>query len=88
MEEIIEQEKHEIALLTEHTLFNRIRAFSEDDSLNDEKKAELKEEAINTFVEYCIERHKALTPEQIREHVHFILNRTIENMKKLKEEGR
>jgi len=42
---------------------------------------------INIFVQEYIERYPELSPEQIREHVIFVLNRTIENTKRLKEEG-
>ena len=86
MEEIIEQEKHEIALLAENILYIRIRAYKEDDSIDDETKTKLKNQAVEAFVEYCVEKYKTLTPEQIREHVLLKLNKTIDNIEKLKEQ--
>ena len=86
MEEEIEQEKHEISVLTENTLYNKIRGFNEDGNLDDKTRQELKSVTIDTFVEYCVERYKTLRPEQIREHVLLRLNKTLENMKKLKED--
>jgi len=87
MEEKIAQAKHEIAILTENILYSRIRILSEDDSKDEETKNEIKNEMINIFVQEYIERYPELSPEQIREHVIFVLNRTIENTKRLKEEG-
>ena len=86
MEEKIEQQKHEITLLVEQVLYNKIRALNEDGNIDDEKRNRLKEESTNEFVEYCVLKYEMLTQEQIRSHVLFKLNRTIENIKKLKED--
>ena len=86
MEEKIEEQKHDIALLVELTLYNKIRALNEDSNIDDEKRNKLKEEMINEFIEYCALKYEMLTQEQIRNHVLFKLNRTIENIKKIKEE--
>ena len=86
MEETIEEQKHDIALLVEHTLYNKIRALNEDDNIGDAERNRLKEEMINEFIEYCALKFEMLTKEQIRSHVQFKLNRTIENIKKLKED--
>ena len=86
MEEEIKMAKHEIAILTENILYNRIRALNEDDSRNEESKEEIREEMINVFVQEYVDRYKELSREEIREHVLFVLNRTIENIKKQKED--
>ena len=62
MEEMIEQEKHEIALMTEHTLYSKIRAYNENDNIDEKTKEELKNVTIEAFIEYCIKRYKTLTP--------------------------
>ena len=41
---------------------------------------------INEFIEYCALKYEMLTQEQIRSHVLFKLNKTMENIKKLKKE--
>ena len=84
--ERIEQEKHEIAVLTELVLYNKIRAFDTDSNVIQEEKEKLKDEAIDAFVAECQERYKDLSLEQIKEHVIFVLDRTIEGMKKIMEE--
>jgi len=84
--EKIEEQKHDIALLVEHTLYNKIRALNEDANIDDDERNRLKEEITNEFIEYCALKYEMLTKEQIRSHVMFKLNRTIENIKKLKED--
>lgn len=78
----IEEEKHRIAMMVELVLYKRIKAFDEDDRLDDKTKEEQKKEAIDVFIEEC-SKTNILTQDQIREHVEFVLNRTIKNIKSL-----
>ena len=78
-----EQEKHEIAVLTELVLYKRIKSFDIDDKLDKQKKEKGKEEAIDLFVESCVESYKLLSPEEIKEHILYVLNRTIKNIERL-----
>ena len=76
-----EQELHEIALLVELVLYNRIKSFEDDIKIDKEKS---KNEAIKAFIESCLEKYKTLTHEEIKEHTLFVLNRTIANVERLK----
>ena len=87
MEEKMKQAKNQIAILTENILYSRIRALNSDGSINEEMRNEIRNEMIDVFVEENTERFKELSPEQIKEHVEFVLNRTIENMKRQKEDS-
>lgn len=78
----IEEEKHRIAIMVELVLYKRIKAFDEDDGLDDKTKQEQKKEAVDVFIEKC-SRTSILTQDQIREHVEFVLNRTIKNINNL-----
>ena len=78
----IEEEKHRIAMMVELVLYKRIKAFDEDDGLDAKTKEEQKKEAIEVFIEEC-SKTNILTQEQIREHVEFVLNRTIKNINNL-----
>lgn len=42
----IEEEKHRIAIMVELVLYKRIKAFDEDDGLDDKTKQEQKKEAV------------------------------------------
>ena len=78
----IEEEKHRIAVMVELILYKRIKAFDESEGLDEKAKEEQKKKAIDVFVEEC-SKTNILTQDQIREHVEFVLNRTIENIKNL-----
>ena len=85
MQQIIKQEKHEIALLTENELYIRIKSLNEERGIDYKKREEIKQKMIDVFVEYCTKKYKTLTPQQIRKHVMLILNRTIKNIRRIKQ---
>ena len=48
-------------------------------------RQKVKDEMKETFIKECINIFKTMNEEQIREYVEFVLNRTINNLKKIKE---
>ena len=76
------KEKHYLTVFTELDLFPRIRACGEDDLLSSEEKIKEKEEIKDAFIRECIKRFKNLSEEEIRKHVEFVLNKTINNYTK------
>ena len=83
MEENIVLAKREIAILTENNLYRKIISQNGDSSKDIERKNRIKEEMIDVFAQECKERYPELSLEQIKEHIVFVLNRTIENIKKI-----
>ena len=86
MEERIEQAKHNIAILVENILYSTILALNGDVLDGISIKSKDNEMAIDAFAQECIKRYPELTPEQIREHTIYVLNKTIENAIKMKED--
>lgn len=75
-----ELEKHEIALLVEYDLYETINALEESGNNNKEER----EMIIEEFIKECEDRNTTMTKAELKEHIISVLNRTIENMNKLK----
>ena len=74
----IAEEKHRIAMMVELVLYKRLKAFDEDDNLDEKTREDQKREIVDTFVKRC-SKTNVLTQDQVREHVEFVLDRTIKN---------
>ena len=74
----IEEEKHRIAMMVELVLYKRLKAFDEDDNLDEKTREEQKREIVDAFVKKC-SKTDILTQDQVREYVEFVLDRTIKN---------
>ena len=75
------EDEHSISVLTEQILYPRIRAFDEDDNMDDKTKAEKKQEAINVFVREYSKKSELLSEDEIARLVKTVLQRTIDNIK-------
>ena len=82
------EDRHTISVLTENVLYERIRAFNESDDMDDKTKEEKKKEAIEVFVKECSKKSSELSEEEVRELVNCVLNRTLENIKSMKDDCR
>ena len=76
MEEQKEEARHTISVLTELVLYKRIKAFDEDDTMDDKIKEENKKQAIEVFVDEYANKTNELSIEEIREIVIDVLDRT------------
>lgn len=74
----IAEEKHRIAMMVELVLYKRLKAFDDDDNLDEKTREEQKREIVDAFVKKC-SKTDILTQDQVREYVEFVLDRTIKN---------
>ena len=74
-----EEEKHDIALMVEYDLYETIKVLDKNENNKVERTKIIKE-----FIEECKGRNTTMTEKELEEHIMFVLNRTIENMNKLK----
>ena len=49
----IAEEKHRIAMMVELVLYKRLKAFDEDDNLDEKTREEQKREIVDAFVKKC-----------------------------------
>ena len=74
-----EEEKHDIALMVEYDLYETIKVLEKNENNKEERTKIIKE-----FIEECKGRNTTMTEKELEEHIMFVLNRTIENMNRLK----
>ena len=74
-----EEEKHDISLMVEYDLYETIKVLDKNENNKVERTKIIKE-----FIEECKGRNTTMTEKELEEHIMFVLNRTIENMNKLK----
>ena len=76
----MEEEKHNISLYVELVLYKTIKDLIADKNLSRRVKEKKKKEAIEICVQKCMNISKTMSKKQIKEHVIFVLNRTIANL--------
>lgn len=78
----IEEEKHNLAVLVEVVLYRKVRSLNESSYLN---KRQERANLINSFIKENRERFKSIPYDEYVKHINFILERTEDNVRKIRE---